>query len=280
MIRLLKILILVFVLALIIKAFLIDAFKIPTGSMKDTLYEGDFILINKFAYKLSTPHQIPFINKRISRTDLFSISKPELNEVVVFEIPTKLYDPETEEFEILVKRIIGVPGDTIEIINKDVFINKKKLRNPSFIHINLQDIAVDNMNKDLFPYDTKWTVDNYGPVIIPRKEMKVELNPKNIKLWQAAINYEFEKKVISVEGSVIMLDGRPIRDYVFQKDYYFVLGDNRQNSIDSRYFGFIPEESIIGKAFMIYWSHLQKQNEGFMDYFKSVRFNRVLKSIE
>jgi signal peptidase I len=280
MIRLLKILILVLVLAIIIKAFLVDAFKIPTGSMKDTLYEGDFILINKFAYNLSTPYQIPFINKRISRTDIISIGKPELNEVVAFEIPSKLFNPESEEFEILVKRIIGVPGDTIEIINKDVFINKKKLRNPSFIHINLQDIAVENVSKDLFPYDTKWTLENYGPIIIPKKGMKVELNPKNIKLWQSAINYEFEKKVISTEGTVIMLDGRPIRDYVFHKDYYFVLGDNRQNSIDSRYFGFVPEESIIGKAMMVYWSHLPKQNDGIMDYFKSVRFNRVLKSIE
>lgn len=280
MIRLLKIVILVLVLVIITKAFLIDAFKIPTGSMKDTLYEGDFILINKFAYNLSTPHQIPFINKRISRTDIISIGKPELNEVVAFEVPSKLFDPESEDYDILVKRVIGVPGDTIEIINKDVFINKKKLRNPSFIHINLSDIAVENVDKDLFPYDTKWTLDDYGPIIIPKKGMKVDLNPKNIKLWQSAINYEFAKKVISVEGTVIMLDGRPIRDYIFHKDYYFVLGDNRQNSIDSRYFGFIPEESMIGKAFIIYWSHLPKQNDGFMDYFKSVRFNRVLKSIE
>ncbi|HEX9251271.1 MAG TPA: signal peptidase I, partial [Ignavibacteriaceae bacterium] len=135
-------------------------------------------------------------------------------------------------------------------------------------------------NKDLFPYNNKWSLENYGPIVVPKKGMKVELDPKNILIWQNAINTDYGKKVISVEGTVITLNNQPIRDYIFEKDYYFVLGDNRKNSIDSRYFGFIPEEWIIGKAFMIYWSQLPTQTSGISDYVNSIRFSRLMQSIE
>jgi len=110
--------------------------------------------------------------------------------------------------------------------------------------------------------------------------MKVELTPKNILQWQNAINSEFGKKVVSVEGTVININNKSVRDYTFEKDYYFMLGDNRKNSIDSRYFGYIPQDWIIGKAFMIYWSQLQVQSSGILDYFSSIRFSRLMQSID
>ena len=146
--------------------------------------------------------------------------------------------------------------------------------------INLNESPIENVNKDLFPYNNKWSLENYGPVIVPKKGMKVELNPKNILQWQNAINTDYEKKVISVAGTVINLNNKAIREYVFEKDYYFVLGDNRKNSIDSRYFGYIPEEWIIGKAFMIYWSKIPVQSSGISDYFSSIRFSRLMQSID
>ncbi len=278
--RLLKILALVFILALVLKAFIIDAFKIPTGSMKDTLLEGDYLLVNKSAYSISTPNQIPFLGKRLSRTELISTGKPEFNDVVAFEIPADYYDPDSDEYSILIKRIIGLPGDTIEIKDQILFINHKKYRTPSYIKLNLNETPIENVSKDLFPYNNKWSLENYGPIIVPKKGMKVELNPKNILMWQNAINTDFGKKVISVEGTVINLNNQAIREYVFEKDYYFVLGDNRKNSIDSRYFGYIPEEWIIGKAFMIYWSKLPVQSSGISDYFSSIRFSRLMQSID
>jgi signal peptidase I len=278
--RLLKILVLVLILALVLKAFIVDAFKIPTGSMKDTLLEGDYLLVNKSAYTISTPHQIPFLEKRLSRTELISTGKPEFNDVVAFEIPADYYNPDSEEYSILIKRIIGLPGDTIEIKDQILFINHKKYRTPSYINLNLNEAPIENVNKDLFPYNNKWSLENYGPIIIPRKGMKVELNPKNILMWQNAINTDYGKKVISVEGTVINLDNHAIREYVFKKDYYFVLGDNRKNSIDSRYFGYVPEEWIIGKAFIIYWSKLPVQSSGISDYFSSIRFSRLMQSID
>lgn len=278
--RLLKILVLVLFLALILKAFIVDAFQIPTGSMKNTLLEGDFLLVNKSAYSISTPHQIPFLGKRLSRTELISTGKPEFNDVVAFEIPADYYDPDSEEYSILIKRIIGLPGDTIEIKDQILYINHKKYRTPSYIKINLNESSIENINKDLFPYNNKWSLENYGPIIVPKKGMKVELNPKNILMWQNAINTDYGKKVISVEGTVINLNNQAIREYVFEKDYYFVLGDNRKNSIDSRYFGYIPEEWIIGKAFMIYWSKIPVQSSGISDYFSSIRFSRLMQSID
>jgi len=278
--RLLKILVLVLFLALILKAFIVDAFQIPTGSMKNTLLEGDFLLVNKSAYSISTPHQIPFLGKRLSRTELISTGKPEFNDVVAFEIPADYYDPDSEEYSILIKRIVGLPGDTIEIKDQILYINHKKYRTPSYIKINLNETPIENINTELFPYNNKWSLENYGPIIVPKKGMKVELNPKNILTWQNAINTDYGKKVISVEGTVINLNNQAIREYVFEKDYYFVLGDNRKNSIDSRYFGYIPEEWIIGKAFMIYWSKIPVQSSGISDYLSSIRFSRLMQSID
>lgn len=278
--RLIKILISLLVLALILKIFVVDAFKIPTGSMKDTLLEGDFLLVNKTAYSISTPHQIPFLGKRLSRTELIETGKPEFNDVIAFEIPAKMYDPASEEYSVLIKRIIGLPGDTLEIKDQILYINSIKYRTPSFIKVNLKESPVENANKDLFPYDGKWSLENYGPIVIPKKGMEVELDPKNILLWQNAINTDYGKKVVSVEGTVININNQPIRKYEFAKDYYFVLGDNRKNSIDSRYFGYIPEEWIIGKAFMIYWSQIPVQSSGISEYFSSIRFSRLMQSIE
>lgn len=278
--RLIKLLVLLLILALFLKIFVVDAFKIPTGSMKDTLLEGDFILVNKTAYSISTPHQIPFIGKRLSRTELISTGKPEFNDVVAFEIPANIYDPASEDYAVLIKRIIGLPGDTIEIKDQILYINNKIYRTPSFIKLNLEEMPIENVNKDLFPFNNKWSLENYGPVVVPKKGMVVDLDPKNILLWQNAINADFGNKVVSVEGTVVNINNQSIREYVFSKDYYFVLGDNRKNSIDSRYFGYIPEQWIIGKAFMIYWSQLPVQSAGISDYFSSIRFSRLMQSID
>jgi signal peptidase I len=278
--RLIKILISLLILALFLKLFVVDAFKIPTSSMKDTLLEGDFLLVNKTAYSISTPHQIPFLGKRLSRTELIATGNPAFNDVIAFEIPANIYDPASEEYSILIKRIIGLPGDTIELKNQELYINSQKYRTPSFIKINLNETPIENVNKDLFPYNNKWSLENYGPIVVPKKGMKVELDPQNILLWQNAINTDYGAKVISVEGTVINLNKQPIRDYIFEKDYYFVLGDNRKNSIDSRYFGYIPKEWIIGKAFMIYWSQIPAQSAGISDFFNTIRFSRLMQSIE
>lgn len=275
-----KIFLALLILALILKLFIIDAFKIPTASMKNTLLVGDFIIVNKAAYNITTPLQIPFWNKRLSRSNLISTGKPEFNDVIAFEIPNNIYDPASDAYSVLIKRIIGMPGDTIEIKDQELYINNEKYRTPSYIKLNLNEIGFDAVKQELFPYNKKWSLENYGPIVIPGKGMKVELNPKNILQWQNAINSEFGKKVISVEGTVINLKGKAIREYTFEKDYYFVLGDNRKNSVDSRYFGYVPEDWIIGEAMFIYWSQIPVQYSGISDFYSSIRFSRLMQSID
>lgn len=278
--RFVKIFIFLLILVLLLKMFAIDAFRIPTASMKNTLLEGDFIIVNKTAYSITTPLQIPFWGKRLSRTQLYSTGKPEFNDVIAFEIPSNYYDPGSEDFSVLIKRIIGLPGDTIEIKDQVLWINHIKYRTPSFIKLNLEEMPNEIIDAKLFPYNNKWNLENYGPIVVPKKRMKVELTPKNILQWQNAINSEYNKKVISVEGTVINLNGSAIREYTFEKDYYFVLGDNRKNSIDSRYFGYVPEDWIIGKAKFIYWSQIPVEYSGITDYYNAIRFSRLMQSID
>ncbi|MFZ7110357.1 MAG: signal peptidase I [Desulfatiglandales bacterium] len=165
-------------LALFIRTFVVQAFKIPSGSMEPTLLVGDHILVNKFVYGV----KIPFIHSTI-----VPISKPERNDVVVFIYPVDT----SKDF---IKRVIGLPGERIEIIGRNILIDGKPVDDK---HGYYSPPAVRNPNPGI---ESK-----FGPVIVP-------------------------------------------------KGHYFVMGDNRDHSYDSRFWGFVPSESIKGKAFIIYWS--------------------------
>jgi len=166
------------VLALVIRTFVVQAFKIPSGSMEDTLQVGDHLLVNKFIFGST----IPF-----TETRLFSLRDPNQGDIIVFEYPE---DPSKD----FIKRIVGVPGDVVQGINKNVYVNGKLYKNPHEIHK-----EIDLVPKDQNPRDT------FGPVKVP-------------------------------EGS------------------YFVMGDNRDRSYDSRFWGFVKKEKIKGLAFIKYWS--------------------------
>ncbi len=166
------------ILALFIRTFVVQAFKIPSGSMKNTLLIGDHILVNKFIYGI----RIPFSNKT-----LIPIENPHRGDVVVFEFPE---DPSKD----FIKRVIGVGGDTVEVRDKVVYVNGKPLKHDPGIHTD--------------PYDIPGVLqprDNFGPVTVPKGKL-------------------------------------------------FVMGDNRDHSYDSRFWGFVDLDELRGKAFMIYWS--------------------------
>lgn len=172
-----------FLIALVIRTFVIQAFKIPSGSMIPTLLVGDHILVNKFL--LGTPVDIPFTNITLFRMP--GLRKAQRGDIVVFKYPE---DPKRD----FIKRVIGVGGDVVMAKDKNVYVNGRRLVEPYTQHVD-EEIKPAQFDKR----------DNFGPVVVPM-------------------------------GAV------------------FVMGDNRDQSYDSRFWGFVPDSEIKGKAVIIYWS--------------------------
>jgi signal peptidase I len=163
-----------FLLAMVIRSFVVQAFKIPTGSMRPTLIEGDLILVNKFIYGA----KIPFTDLRIP-----ALRQPQRGDVIVFIYP----EDSKKDF---IKRLIGLPGEVVEIKSGTIYINNKPLLNPMF----------------------------------------------NQRYYYNRGEYALEDQMITVP-----------------KDSYFVLGDNSASSKDSRYWGYVPKQNVLGNAILIYW---------------------------
>lgn len=173
------------ILALFIRTFVVQAFKIPSGSMKPTLLVGDHILVNKFIYGVKLP---------FSDITLIPVKDPKRGDIVVFEFPE---DPKKD----FIKRVIAVAGDTVQIRNKKVYINDKPMDDPYGTHLDPHSIRGEARPRD-----------NFGPVTVPAKSL-------------------------------------------------FVMGDNRDHSYDSRFWGFVNLPAVKGKAFIMYWSW-DKENTG------------------
>lgn len=266
-----------FIFIIFIKSFLIEASQIPSSSMENTLLIGDYIIVNKIAYNFSTPASIPFTNIKIPRFRLFNIAKPKRNDVIVFQFPGYQWELSPSENKYFVKRIIGLPGDTVQIIKGKVYINNRIIEQPKNALLSPSALQSGLPDNRIFPIGEKWNRNNYGPIIVPYRGYKINISFKNISKWKILIDREFNKAAVSDEGTFVSINGNPQKTYTFKRNYYFVLGDNRQYSIDSRYWGFVPENLIIGKAAFIYWS---QNNSNFLNHpLEFIRLNRILNTI-
>jgi len=182
------------ILALFIRTFIVQAFKIPTGSMEENLLIGDHLLVNKFIFGPTA--------SSLERA-LLPIGVVTRGDIVVFKYPE---EPDRD----FIKRVIGLPGETVEIRDKKVSINGRQLEEP-YTHF-LEPVTTPSEFREITSFDVK---ERYGPVTVPANQ-------------------------------------------------YFVMGDNRDNSQDSRYWGFLPRDYVKGKALLIYWSY-ESGREDYLD---------------
>ncbi len=276
-----KSLIFAVIAAFLLKTFVIETSRVPTGSMEKTILVGDFLFVNKFIYGSSSPRSIPFTDVELPYFQLPAVREPERGDIVVFEFPghrDQLYPIELMNY---VKRCVGCPGDTVEVRNKVVFVNGKQMSIPSHIqYLNSYILPRGRPNPRTFPMGSGWNEDNYGPLIIPKKGEMIRLSRENIETYRTLINRSYGRNVVSVDGGKVYIDGKPAESYTIKQDYYFMMGDNRDDSADSRFWGFVPRDKIIGEALMIYWSW--DPSIPFADIFKllgSVRIGRIAKLV-
>ena len=210
---------------------LVQAFIVPTGSMESTVLIGDHLLVDKLSYAPADPitkHLLPY-------------TEPKRGDVIVFRYPMDI----RQNF---VKRVIGVPGDHIHIVDKVVYVNGKALTEPYTQHI----------RPEMEPYRDNFPSQPFGPVADRAQEM-------------LANHVQNGELVVPAEN-------------------YFAMGDNRENSLDSRYWGFVPRENIIGKPLVIFWSYDAPTEEWAGDsgshyldvaknFFTKTRWNRTLKLV-
>ena len=333
--------------ATIIRWFFIEAYTIPTSSMEKTQLVGDFLFVSKLNYGPripNTPIAFPFAHHtmpllggksyvewwKIPYKRLPAFEKIENNDVVVFNYPMEDWRP-VDKKENYIKRCIAIPGDSLRIIDRAVYINSSLVELPDkgqyryFVKTNgtgfnrrlLHEMQItevqtlmsnqgefvmwltrENATKikelknviqiepiiqgkgeldpDVYPFYPafNWNIDNYGPIYIPQKGDKIELTLENYKTYERVIKEYENNPTLKMKDGVVSIDNQTITHYTFEMDYYWMIGDNRHNSADSRYWGFVPEDHIVGKALFI-WMSWDKDGKGF----NKIRFNRLFKGI-
>jgi signal peptidase I len=324
--------------------FVVQVYPVSESYMSSTLLPGDFIFVNKLSYGPRipvTPLSIPLVgdNLPFSRKKSYldwiklpgfrlpGFSSPKNNDLLFINYPAEVDKPIDRRTR-YVKRCAGLPGDTILIRNKEIFINNNELiilpemqfayrviAKPRSINrevLNTLNITEGNLISDagiyrlymtssqadslgklpfviqvrietlergfgeplIFPQSPffAWNQDFFGPVIIPAKNKSIKLDIRNLAIYRPFI--ELEKNKIDVEENKILINGLEATEYQFKSNYYFVLDDNRDNSKDSRFWGFLPENHIIGKVKRIAFS-FNKRNEGL----SVLRWKRTMKAV-
>lgn len=242
--------------------------------MEPTIIPGDKILISKIKYGIRLLNPITLIkSKKTEHIRLRSWGSVNKEDIVVFYWPryNELSDSDRTIYgDCIVKRCVGLPGDTIRINNPDTYrYNTYNERENSLMYPQYQ-----SSKRLLFPYDStlNWTICNYGPLYVPKKGGHIKLSKDNIKKYKDILM--FENTEILIFDNYIMINKKEVTEYTFKNNYYFMLGDNLYHSIDSRYWGFVPEGHIIGKVILILFS-TDQFNEGI----HKLRWNRFLKRL-
>ena len=275
--------------ALVLRTFFIEALCISSSSMANTLLPGDFVLVNKFIYGIRMPERIPLTSVRIPPVNLLGLNHPDRGDVIVFR-----YQKDQDEFKLasgvnFVKRCVAIGGDTVQIIGNILYVNRHPMSYPApanfggrllFSEAIPEDLdfeistALMGINRHVSVSGAKLESADCGPVVVPRRGDTLVISTSNIDQWGAFIEREGHR--VAVGQDAVMIDGKPSDRYVVERNYLFVLGDNRENSSDSRDWGFLPEDFVVGRAMMVYWSlDLPQVQRGFMSPLQAIRWSRV-----
>lgn len=380
------------VFATIIHVFFTQPFGIPTGSMERTLLVGDFLFVNKWSYGYRLPMRplaIPFLQGTILDTGekgnpkddpksyveavklpyerIFQFSKPQRNDIVVFNYPRDSVHVSLDRADPYVKRCVAVAGDTFEMRNGRLFVNGKPetvlgdqevqhsflveasseidvptlYKKLGFISIAVLDTEklfstgtttkyninpknivymmqltnsrlkeikslpqvvsaheeimdkgeggiayrdqfrtkIDTTNS-IFPINRGWNQDQYGPLKIPKKGDVVAINDKTLPEYQWIIK-NYEHNTLENKNGKIFINGKETNQYTIQQDYYMMVGDNRDASLDARFFGFVPEENIVGKP-MFTWMSVEGAFKDSQSSYQAdgwrIRWDRMFKA--
>jgi signal peptidase I len=238
---------------LVINSLVMASFEVPTGSMEGTVAIGDRVFVNKFIYGGTTPYTIPLTSIRIPHIRVPGFRDVARGDVIVFDWPGARDRAEKPRQMWYLKRCIGLPGDTILIQNRIVSVNGKTVPDPpNSRHIRAAVLPPGTANPNIFPRGANFNEDNYGPVIVPNKGMTLSMSAENFDAWEVFIRREGHDPQLR-QGRVL-IDGRETTEYIIARDYVFAMGDNRDNSLDSRFWGFVPREDVIGTPMIVYWS--------------------------
>lgn len=314
--------------------------------MEESLKPGDFVFISKWQYGARLPitllalpflhSELPFTENRPSYLDAIQLPYRRLpglesiqrNDIVVFNYPLEI-DAPVDKRDYYIKRCKALPGDTLLIKAKEVFINGRKDEAPGTLKFNYklratreidrelldslgitegglisnmldyefplndaqkgflekQDFIVSvtrkleaekNYHVHVFPYSRHYpfNADFWGPVVVPYKGLTVQLNDTNIVLYERIIR-EYEGHLLIIDNGLIYIDDSLSVNYTFDMNYYFMMGDNRDNSSDSRFWGFVPENHIIGKAWFRFFSW-----DVDAPWYDKLRWNRMFQRVK
>lgn len=355
-----------------IRMFYIEAFKIPTGSMESSLMVGDFLFVSKINYGAripNTPLAFPLVHQDLMGIKSYSdalqlpylrvpgFQQIERGDPFVFNWPADKEDNGSGPYRPIdkkqhyIKRCVGLPGDSLQILNQVIYINGKVFADPPKVQytyvlvpkgnispeewndLDIYDLYSNNTEieakltsekanelrtsglfaavikktstatRDNEPFngrplnspgefienpDLKWTIDSFGVIYLPKRNDKIAMTKWNYQIYALAIR-EFEENQTFMwdeNQNKAILNGKAIESYTFKYDYYWAMGDNRHNSEDSRFWGFVPETHIVGKPLFVWFSMKYKKsvdkqyepdNSGDYD---GIRWNRMFMGIK
>lgn len=308
------------VVMLIVRTLIFDLFRIPTPSMEKNLLVGDYLFVSKLHYGTRTPMTlgIPFTQiyvpgVRLPNTRFPGFSSVKRGDAIVFNWPDDREHPVDRKTH-YIKRVIGLPGESVSVVDKIVHIDGEPLPLASGMQqwwnvyktdprIRLSASALSELGVDvatqvrnspdplvvqvvatpaaikqieswpwvektepliaqpnpefgerLYPKGSSYTTDNYGPLVIPSKGLKMELTEENWPYLEPVLRRYEGKDTGRDEAGTFLIDGEISTSFTPTQDYFFVMGDYRDNSEDSRFWGFVPMSHIVGKAVMVYFS--------------------------